>query len=164
MLSMKRFGSLRRSKKRKEQDELGGRPPSEASEASCLCGNPHNPTLIWKSSCNTHTMVPTFWCFRRRPYVLHIAQEAFQGLSGFTGGNGALACPDLNGKAIYRGASELLPPPQGALLLNRAVGGTVSSAGCGFSPQGLVGHVSISLLHQPQQRRVKAPPPPNRGV
>lgn len=36
MLSMKRFGSLRRSKKRKEQDGLSGR---HQSEASCLCGN-----------------------------------------------------------------------------------------------------------------------------
>lgn len=135
MLSMKRFGSLRRSKKRKEQDELGRRPQSEAS---CLCGNPDNPTLIWKSSSNTHTRVPTSLvpteCFRRRPYVLHIAQEAFQGLSGFTGGTAGLVCPDLNGKAIYRGASELLPPPQEALLFNRPVGGTVSSAGCGFCP------------------------------
>lgn len=77
--------------------------------------------------------------------MLHIAQEAFGGLSGFTGGTAGLACPDLNGKAIYRGASELLPPPQEALLFNRAVGGTVSSAGCGFCPQGLVGHVYIRL-------------------
>lgn len=40
MLSMKRFGSLRRSKKRKEQDGLSRRPQSEAS---CLCGNHHPP-------------------------------------------------------------------------------------------------------------------------
>ncbi|TWW73917.1 hypothetical protein D4764_15G0013130 [Takifugu flavidus] len=37
MLSMKRFGSLRKSKKRKEQDGLSGR---HQSEASCLCGFP----------------------------------------------------------------------------------------------------------------------------
>lgn len=35
---MKRFGSLRRSKKRKEQDGLRGR---HQSEASCLSGNPN---------------------------------------------------------------------------------------------------------------------------
>lgn len=34
LLSMKRFGSLRRSKKRKEQDGLGGRHQSEASYLS----------------------------------------------------------------------------------------------------------------------------------
>lgn len=75
--------------------------------------------------------------------MLHIAQEAFRASLVSLVGLGA--CPDRNGKAIYRGASELLPPPQGALLLSSAVGGTGSSAGCGFCPQGLVGHVSISI-------------------
>lgn len=47
MLSMKRFGSLRKSRKRKEQDGLSARP---RSEASCLCGN-HNPRFDPPLSC-----------------------------------------------------------------------------------------------------------------
>lgn len=47
---MKRFGSLRRSKKRKEQDGLGGR---NQSEASCLFGN-----LSYLSECQVYVMIP----------------------------------------------------------------------------------------------------------
>lgn len=47
---MKRFGSLRRSKKRKEQDGLGGR---NQSEASCLFGN-----LSYSSDCDVYVMIP----------------------------------------------------------------------------------------------------------
>lgn len=114
MISMKRFGSLRRSKKRKEQDVLGGR---QQSEASCLCGNPNDHALICKSSLNTHKCL----CCRMFPTEVLCAPYSSEAVSmavfSFTNVSaGSCLHTDLNGKAIYRGASELLPRLQAALF------------------------------------------------